>query len=141
MPTLAVSERLRLKFACGVLIAGAIFTTLVSSLKIVSDRTSLFLSHTKKLSAFGDEKHKAFVVFFCLLIAYPLSFFGFDNIVDTLYPVNSVLGVILFAIVVIRLIVNAIIDIKNKKKNGANRHGKVKKERKKKSTPESVPAI
>lgn len=141
MPTLAVSERLRLKFACGVLIAGAIFTTLVSSLKIVSDRTSLFLSHTKKLSAFGDEKHKAFVVFFCLLIAYPLSFFGFDNIVDTLYPVNSVLGVILFAIVVIRLIVNAIIDIKNKKKSGANRHGKVKKERKKKSTPESVPAI
>lgn len=55
MPTLAVSERLRLKFTCGVLIAGAIFTTLVSSLKIVSDRTSLFLSHTKKLSAFGDE--------------------------------------------------------------------------------------
>ena len=81
------------------------------------------------------------MVFFCLLIAYPLSFFGFDNIVDTLYPVNSVLGVILFAIVVIRLIVNAIIDIKNKKKNGAIRHGKVKKERKKKSTPESVPAI
>ncbi|HBP52781.1 MAG TPA: hypothetical protein DD626_05755, partial [Clostridiales bacterium] len=44
MPTLAVSERLHLKFACGVLIAGAIFTTLVSSLKIVSDRTSLLFS-------------------------------------------------------------------------------------------------
>ncbi|HBP52780.1 MAG TPA: hypothetical protein DD626_05750, partial [Clostridiales bacterium] len=77
-------------------------------------------------------------VFFCLLIAYPLSFFGFDNIVDTLYPVNSVLGVILFAIVVIRLIVGAIIDVKNMKKNG--RRGKVKKERKTKSTPKSVPA-
>lgn len=143
MPTLAVSERLHLKFACGVLIAGAIFTTLVSSLKIVSDRTTQFLSHTKKLSTFGDEKHKAFVVFFCLLIAYPLSFFGFDNIVDTLYPINSVLGVILFAIVVIRLIVSAIIVVKNKKKSSskADRREKAKKERKKKSTPESVPAI
>lgn len=139
MPTLAVSERLHLKFACGVLIAGAIFTTLVSSLKIVSDRTSLLFSHTKKTS-FGDEKHKAFVVFFCLLIAYPLSLFGFDNIVDTLYPVNSVLGVILFAIVVIRLIVNAIITLKNNKKNGIKTSRQSKKERKKKSTPESVPA-
>lgn len=117
MPTLAVSEILHLKFACGVLIAGAIFTTLVSSLKIVSDRTSLFLSHTNKLSVLGDEKHKAFVVFFCLLIAYPLSFFGFDNIVDTLYPVNSVLGVILFAIVVLRLVFDAVKTLKSKKKS------------------------
>lgn len=117
MPTLAVSEILHLKFACGVLIAGAIFTTLVSSLKIVSDRTSLFLSHTKKLCVLGDEKHKAFVVFFCLLIAYPLSFFGFDNIVDTLYPVNSVLGVILFAIVVLRLVFDAAKTLKSKKKS------------------------
>ena len=117
MPTLAVSEILHLKFVCGVLIAGAIFTTLVSSLKIVSDRTSLFLSHTNKLSVLGDEKHKAFVVFFCLLIAYPLSFFGFDNIVDTLYPVNSVLGVILFAIVVLRLVFDAVKTLKNKKKS------------------------
>ena len=126
MPTLAVSEILHLKFACGVLIAGAIFTTLVSSLKIVSDRTSSFLSRTKKLSVLGDEKHKAFVVFFCLLIAYPLSFFGFDNIVDTLYPVNSVLGVILFAIVVLRLVFDAAKTLKSKKKS------------KKKSTPEGV---
>ena len=117
MPTLAVSEILHLKFACGVLIAGAIFTTLVSSLKIVSDRTSSFLSRTKKLSVLGDEKHKAFVVFFCLLVAYPLSFFGFDNIVDTLYPVNSVLGVILFAIVVLRLVFDAAKTLKSKKKS------------------------
>ena len=117
MPTLAVSEILHLKFACGVLIAGAIFTTLVSSLKIVSDRTSSFLSRTKKLSVLGDEKHKAFVVFFCLLVAYPLSFFGFDNRVDTLYPVNSVLGVILFAIVVLRLVFDAVKTLKSKKKS------------------------
>ena len=112
MPTLAISEQLHLKYACGVLIAAAIFTTLVSSLKIVSDRVSNVLLSTKKFTSLGDEKHKAFVVFFILLITYPLSFFGFDNIVDTLYPVNSILGVILFAIVVIRLIVFAVTRIK-----------------------------
>lgn len=112
MPTLAISEQLHLKYACGVLISAAIFTTLVSSLKIVSDRVSNVLLSTKKLTSLGDEKHKAFVVFFILLITYPLSFFGFDNIVDTLYPVNSILGVILFAIVVIRLIVFAVTRIK-----------------------------
>ncbi len=115
MPVLAISEQLHLKFACGVLIAGAIFTTLVSSLKIVNDRTSAFLSNTKRLRFLGDEKHKAFLVFFCLLVAYPLSFFGFDNIVDTLYPINSVLGVLLFSIVVIKLFVNLVKDIKNKR--------------------------
>lgn len=117
MPVLAISEQLHLKFACGVLIAGAIFTTLVSSLKIVSDRVSACLLSSAKLHSLGDEKHKAFIVFFCLLIAYPLSFFGFDNIVDTLYPVNSILGVILFSIVVVRLIVHSIQNMKNKKKS------------------------
>lgn len=117
MPVLAISEQLHLKFACGVLIAGAIFTTLVSSLKIVSDRVSACLLSSAKLHSLGDEKHKAFIVFFCLLIAYPLSFFGFDNIVDTLYPVNSILGVILFAIVVVRLIAHSIQSMKSKKKS------------------------
>ena len=112
MPTLAISEQLHLKYACGVLIAAAIFTTLVSALKIFSDRVWNVLLSTKKFTSLGDEKHKAFVVFFILLITYPLSFFGFDNIVDTLYPVNSILGVILFAIVVIRLIVFAVTRIK-----------------------------
>lgn len=108
MPVLAVSEKLQLKFFCGVLIAGAIFTTLVSSLKIVSDRVSSCLKSTRHLYSFADEKSKAFLVFFCLLIAYPLSFFGFDNIVDKLYPFNSVCGVVLTAIVISRLIVFAI---------------------------------
>lgn len=117
MPVLAISEQLHLKFACGVLIAGAIFTTLVSSLKIVSDRVSACLLNSAKFHSLGDEKHKALIVFFCLLIAYPLSFFGFDNIVDTLYPVNSILGVILFAIVAVRLIVHSIQSMKNKKKS------------------------
>lgn len=105
MPVLAVSERLHLKFFCGVLIAGAIFTTLVSSLKIVTDRVSSFLSRTKKLTFLSYPDKKAFLVFGCLLIAYPLSFFGFDNIVDYLYPFNSICGVVLTVIVVLKLII------------------------------------
>lgn len=103
MPVLAISEQLHLKPICGVLIAAAIFTTLVSSLKIVSDRARKAISRSKKLAAFSDEKHRYAIVFLCLVIAYPLSFFGFDNIVDNLYPFNSVCGVILTALTVVKL--------------------------------------
>lgn len=108
MPVLAVSEELHLKFFCGVLIAGAIFTTLVSSLKIVTDKVTIFMSRTKHFSFLSAPDKKAFLVFACLLIAYPLSFFGFDNIVDNLYPFNSICGVILTIIVIIKLTVFAI---------------------------------
>lgn len=120
MPVLAISEQLHLKFFSGVLIAGAIFTTLVSSLKIVSDKVIDFAGHTKSLHSFSDEKHKAFVVFFCLLIAYPLSFFGFDNIVDNLYPFNSACGIVLTIIVLIRLALYLIKIAKEKHASRAN---------------------
>lgn len=114
MPVLAISEQLHLKPVCGVLIAAAIFTTLVSSLKIVSDRVRECLSHSEKLCKFADEKRKYFVVFLCLVIAYPLSFFGFDNIVDNLYPFNSVCGVILTILIVLRFAWKFIMLIKEK---------------------------
>lgn len=114
MPVLAISEQLHLKPVCGVLIAAAIFTTLVSSLKIVSDRVRECLSHSEKLGKFADEKRKYFVVFLCLVIAYPLSFFGFDNIVDNLYPFNSVCGVILTILIVLRFAWKFIMLIKEK---------------------------
>lgn len=120
MPVLAISEKLHLKFFSGVLIAGAIFTTLVSSLKIVSDKVIDFTNHTKNLKPFAEDKYKAFIVFFCLLIAYPLSFFGFDNIVDNLYPFNSVCGIVLTAIVIIRLLIYIIKSAKEKHAQRAN---------------------
>ena len=119
MPVLAISEQLRLKPVCGVLIAAAIFTTLVSSLKIVSDRAQKAISRYKKLAAFSDEKHRYAIVFLCLVIAYPLSFFGFDNIVDNLYPFNSVCGVILTALTVVKLAI--FIAKKAKEKHAARR--------------------
>ena len=102
MPVLAISEQLHLKPVCGVLIAAAIFTTLVSSLKIVSDRVCSCLEKTKRLNKFADDSHRYIIVFLCLVVAYPLSFFGFDNIVDNLYPFNSVCGVILTIVVILR---------------------------------------
>lgn len=102
MPVLAISEQLHLKPVCGVLIAAAIFTTLVSSLKIVSDRVCSCIEKTKRLNKLADVSHRYVIVFLCLVIAYPLSFFGFDNIVDNLYPFNSVCGVILTIIVILR---------------------------------------
>lgn len=109
MPVLAVSEKFGLKAVCGVLIAGAIFTTLVSSLKIASDRIINTLASTKKLAKLGGKEYKAFIVFSCLLIAFPISFVGFDAIVDNLYPFISWCGIVLTAIVIIKLTVKIIL--------------------------------
>ena len=116
MPVLAVSDKLHMKWACGVLIAAAIFTTLVSSLKIVSDGVRDFSSNFKRISALSNDENKAIVVFGCLVVAYPLSFFGFDNIVDNLYPFNSVCGVILTCLIVLRYFVRIVSIIVKKAK-------------------------
>ena len=116
MPVLAVSDRLHMKWACGVLIAAAIFTTLVSSLKIVSDGVRDFASNFKRISALSNDENKAIVVFGCLVVAYPLSFFGFDNIVDYLYPFNSVCGVILTCLILLKCLVKIVSCIIKKAK-------------------------
>lgn len=104
MPVLAISQILNLKPVCGVLIAVAIFTTLVSSLKIVSDYLSSNLSTIKHFRTLCAPENKSIIVFFCLVVCYPLSFFGFNTIVDNLYPLISVCGVILTVIVIIKSI-------------------------------------
>ncbi|MBR4800488.1 MAG: hypothetical protein IK048_02280 [Clostridia bacterium] len=114
MPVFAISERLHLQAICGILIAAAIFTTLVSSLKIASDVAVEFLSKTRRLSALAYPQNKSVVVTFCLVVFYPLSFFGFGKIVGTMYPINSVLGVLLSLAVLARLIVFAVKKLKNK---------------------------
>jgi len=121
MPVLAVAEKFNLKVVCGILIAGAIFTTLVSSLKILSDR--IIETAVKLRPAIGvkDKLGKSIVVFFCILIAFPISFLGFDNIVDTMYPFISWCGVALTAFVILKLIVKGIFKaafaIKRKKRS------------------------
>ncbi|MDE5602072.1 MAG: hypothetical protein K2J16_06205, partial [Clostridia bacterium] len=127
MPVLAVSEKFNLKWVCGVLIAGAIFTTLVSSLKILSDSIIRTLQKTKKLATLGEPRNKSLIVFFCLLIAFPISFVGFDAIVDTMYPFISWCGVALTAFVIIKLIIRGtrkLISIHLRKKS-AKRDGTI----------------
>lgn len=126
MPVLAVAERFNMKAVCGALIAAAIFTTLLSSLKIVSDRVRTFLLATKRLQTLGAYKNRAFVVFFCLLVAYPISFAGFDAIVDALYPFISVCGVILTAVTLAKLVIFACTRAYDlaKRKKYANRMSK-----------------
>ncbi len=109
MPVLTVSEKFGLKPLCGILIAVAIFTTLVSSLKIVSDLFAAALKRISPLSTFGGSK--SLCVFFCLLIAYPLSFFGFDAIVNNMYPFMSACGVALTAFVVLKFALKAMLCI------------------------------
>ena len=126
MPVLSVSEKFGLKAICGVLIAGAIFTTLVSSLKILSDRLISAIEHSRLVNGKGIKNYKSLVVFGCLLVAYPISFIGFDAIVDNAYPFISICGIILAAATFLRASVKAlrvlareIVRRKNAKKNAA----------------------
>lgn len=127
MPVLAVSDKLNVKWACGVLIAAAIFTTLVSSLKIVSDCVRDFSSKFAFSRALCKDENKSLAVFGCLVVAYPLSFFGFDNIVDNLYPFNSVCGVALTCLVLVKYLAKlaSVIAKKAKEKHARKRAGNI----------------
>lgn len=120
MPVLAVAEKFRLKAVCGALIAAAIFTTLVSSLKIVSDKVLSALNSIKRLSPMNEKNARPIIVFLCLTLAYPISFWGFDNIVDTLYPIMSFSGIILTAIVILRSLLYAILKIRDRMAKKSN---------------------
>lgn len=105
MPVLAVSAKVGLKWICGVLIAIAIFTTLVSALEIVSTYVSDFLSTKKKLSSLSTPDKKVFLVFGALVLFYPVSFLGFEKIVDTFYPFTSACGLVLVCLTIINFVV------------------------------------
>ena len=115
MPVFAISKDLHLQSICGILIASAIFTTLVSSLKITSDKLILFASSTRFLNSLSKDDNKPIAIMLILVVFYPLSFFGFDKIVGTLYPINSVLGMLLALIVFVKLIVYFVLKTKRKR--------------------------
>ena len=105
MPILAIAEKVGLKTAAGALIVIAVFTTLVSSLDILTENLRGALSSfasagggamcpARRAAAFlAAPSHRALAVFLCLAALYPVSFFGFENIVDTLYPFVGLCGV------------------------------------------------
>lgn len=114
MPVFAISSELGLQAICGVLIASAIFTTLVSSLKIASDYLIFLCSKNRRLLFLATAEFKPVVVMFCLVVFYPLSFFGFKKIVGTLYPVNSVIGILIAFAVLLKIIAYSALKTKRK---------------------------
>lgn len=133
MPVLAVAESVGLKIAAGVLIVIAVFTTLVSSLDVLTESARRALGDyaaartlppenpgrgewspenllaDKRTSAASAKKrpflrfatfysaprNRAFAVFLNLAILYPVSFFGFDAIIDALYPFVGLCGILM----------------------------------------------
>ncbi len=104
MPVLGVSDKVGLRAVSGVLISSAIFTTLIGALEIVSVYGGEFLSKTKRLSSLALPKNKPFVVLGALLIFYPISFLGFEKIVDTFYPFVSLCGVALTFVIALKTV-------------------------------------
>ena len=113
MPVLVISTKVNMRVVAGVLITSAIFTTLIGALETVSMYTMDFVSKTKKLNIMSQQKNKCYVVFATLLIAYPISFLGFEKIVDTCYPIVSMLGIILTVFITVKVVIFA---VKNKVK-------------------------
>lgn len=152
MPVLAVADGVGLKIAAGILIVIAVFTTLVSSLDILSDSltdalrgaaASPLRAHgrarktarrserkTHRTSGNADRlptteppqaakekrgvlhraaayisapEHRSLAVFLCLLLLYPVSFFGFENIVNSLYPFVGLCGVAMTVLTALKL--------------------------------------
>lgn len=133
MPVLAVAEGVGLKIAAGILIVIAVFTTLVSSLDVLTESARRALGDyaaartpspenygrgegsPENLPADGRAsaasakrrpflrfaafysapRNRAFAVFLNLALLYPVSFFGFDAIVDALYPFVGLCGILM----------------------------------------------
>lgn len=123
MPVLAVAEGVGLKIAAGILIVIAVFTTLVSSLDVLTEsarralgdyaaartpspenppadgRASAASAKRRPFLRFAAfysaPRNRAFAVFLNLALLYPVSFFGFDAIVDALYPFVGLCGILM----------------------------------------------
>lgn len=108
MPVLAVADNVGLKIAAGVLIVIAVFTTLVSSLDVLTESARDAFGSYASAHPFRQGKKQPFLhfaafysapenraaaVFVNLTLIYPVSFFGFDAIVDALYPFVSLCGI------------------------------------------------
>lgn len=107
MPVLGVSSQVGLTAVSGVLIASAIFTTYIGALETVVHYESVFLEKTKKLHPLAKGKNKCFLVMASLLVFYPISFLGFEKIVDTCYPFVSACGILLTVVILVKVIVFA----------------------------------
>ena len=108
MPVLTISSEVNMRGVSGILITSAIFTTLIGALETVWFYSADFLAKSKRLVPLSTEKNKCFLVFGLLLIFYPISFLGFEKIVDNCYPFVSLCGIILTIFITLKVIVFAL---------------------------------
>lgn len=123
MPVLAIADKVGLKAAAALLIAIAIFTTLVASLDVFTDtarkcfadfaigraaraKTSPLCRFARFYSA---PRNRAFAVGLNLLVLYPVSFFGFENIVDSVYPFIGLCGLAMTVAVAYKLLFRGVL--------------------------------
>lgn len=118
MPVLAVSKEVGLTAVSGVLIASAIFTTLIGALETVTTYLRSALAKTKRLHPLASPKNKCFVVGASLVVFYPISFLGFEKIVDTCYPFVSACGIVLTVYLLFKTLLFFI-----KKRRAHKKHG------------------
>ncbi len=88
MPLLDISKKFHIEDICAILMLLAVFTTLVSSQKVLIDTMSQEFSTQQKSNRFKQVS----LLLLSLILSYPLSFWGFDNIVNNLYPMVSACG-------------------------------------------------
>ena len=131
MPVLAISTEVNMRAVSGVLIASAIFTTLIGALETVWYYTADFMANSKKLHPLSLPKNKCYLVLAILLVFYPISFLGFEKIVDTFYPFVSICGIVLTGVITMKVIVFA---LKRKYPNLQIFNGRVPKETKEKTS-------
>lgn len=108
MPVLTISSNVNMRAVSGVLISSAIFTTLIGALETVWFYTADFMAKSKRLFALSTNKNKCFLVLGILLVFYPISFLGFEKIVDTCYPFVSLCGIALTIFITIKVLLFAI---------------------------------
>lgn len=90
MPLLDVAINLGFKAVAIALVLFAIFTTMVSSAKLIIDDLTL-LTKSKTISFFA-----------CLVLCYPLSLVGFEHLITYGYPLVSLFGLIQLAMTLIK---------------------------------------
>lgn len=125
MPVYTIASALGVKWVCGLLISAAIFTTLVSSLHVATEKVRYFTERfdkdkfkankLNKISVLAKDDNRAYVVFGILLFSYPISFLGFETIVDYGYPFVSACGVGFTALILIKFIILTVQKNKLKK--------------------------
>ena len=134
MPVLAISTKVNMRAVSGVLIASAIFTTLIGALETVWYYTADFMANSKRLHPLSLLKNKCYLVLAILLVFYPISFLGFEKIVDTFYPFVSICGIVLTAVITVKVIVFA---LKRKYPTLQIFYGRMPKETKEKTSNKS----